>query len=164
MGIKSVWRIRCESAALIVVGSVACNVACNKVGYRAVTSRQCQNNESLANWDVFIQLLMAIIDVVCPHCFSSAQVVRNGYTRGRHQRYLCRRCDKTFQLSFVQKASVPGSHQQIIDMAMNGVGCRATARIMGISLNTVLRHLKNSIPSNIKSSLEGCISTDRDES
>ncbi|OUZ52815.1 hypothetical protein CBL20_11015, partial [Shigella flexneri] len=29
-------------------------------------------------------------------------------------------------------------------MAMNGVGCRASARIMGVGLNTVLRHLKNS--------------------
>ncbi|WP_404999710.1 IS1-like element transposase [Escherichia coli] len=27
---------------------------------------------------------------------------------------------------------------------MNGVGCRATARIMGVGLNTILRHLKNS--------------------
>ncbi|ODG86655.1 transposase, partial [Shigella sp. FC1882] len=27
-------------------------------------------------------------------------------------------------------------------MAMNGVGCRASARIMGVGLNTVLRHLK----------------------
>ncbi len=25
---------------------------------------------------------------------------------------------------------------------MNGVGCRASARIMGVGLNTVLRHLK----------------------
>ncbi|WP_436232958.1 IS1-like element transposase, partial [Escherichia coli] len=24
------------------------------------------------------------------------------------------------------------------DMAMNGVGCRATARIMGVGLNTIL--------------------------
>ncbi|OUZ55165.1 hypothetical protein CBL21_26130, partial [Shigella flexneri] len=32
---------------------------------------------------------------------------------------------------------------EIIDMAMNGVGCRASARIMGVGLNTVLRHLKN---------------------
>jgi transposase-like protein len=29
-------------------------------------------------------------------------------------------------------------------MAMNGVGCRATARIMGVGLNTIFRHLKNS--------------------
>ncbi|AHA68824.1 Transposase [Shigella dysenteriae 1617] len=31
-------------------------------------------------------------------------------------------------------------------MAMNGVGCRATARIMGVSLNTILRHLKKLRP------------------
>ncbi len=30
------------------------------------------------------------------------------------------------------------------EMAMNGVGCRATARIMGVGLNTIFRHLKNS--------------------
>jgi hypothetical protein len=35
-----------------------------------------------------------------------------------------------------------GTHQKIIDMAMNGVGCRATARIMGVGLNTIFRHLK----------------------
>ena len=29
----------------------------------------------------------------------------------------------------------PVLHQKIIDMAMNGVGCRATARIMGVGLN-----------------------------
>ncbi|ENZ7198242.1 IS1-like element transposase [Klebsiella variicola] len=30
---------------------------------------------------------------------------------------------------------------------MNGVGCRASARIMGVGLNTILRHLKNSVRS-----------------
>lgn len=46
--------------------------------------------------------------------------------------------------SLTYTASLPGKPQQIIDMSMNGVGCRAKARIMGIRLNTVLRHLKNS--------------------
>ncbi|WP_374702927.1 IS1-like element transposase [Klebsiella pneumoniae] len=53
-------------------------------------------------------------------------------------------CRKTWQLQFTYTASQPGTHQKIIDMAMNGVGCRASARIMGVGLNTVLRHLKNS--------------------
>ncbi|EJZ63602.1 putative transposase [Shigella flexneri 1485-80] len=61
-----------------------------------------------------------------------------------HQRYLCSHCRKTWQLQFTYTASQPGTHQKIIDMAMNGVGCRASARIMGVGLNTVLRHLKNS--------------------
>jgi transposase-like protein len=36
-----------------------------------------------------------------------------------------------------------GTHQKIIDMAMNGVGCRASARIMGVGLNTDFTSLKN---------------------
>ncbi len=36
----------------------------------------------------------------------------------------------------------PVHTKKIIDMAMNGVGCRASARIMGVGLNTILRHLK----------------------
>ena len=68
----------------------------------------------------------------------------NGKSTAGHQRYLCSHCRKTWQLQFTYTASQPGTHQKIIDMAMNGVGCRATARIMGVGLNTVLRHLKNS--------------------
>ncbi|MBW9498975.1 IS1 family transposase, partial [Escherichia coli] len=41
----------------------------------------------------------------------------------------CSHCRKTWQLQFTYTASQPGTHQKIIDMAMNGVGCRATARI-----------------------------------
>jgi hypothetical protein len=55
---------------------------------------------------------------------------------------ICSHCRKTWQLQFTYTASQPGTHQKIIDMAMNGVGCRATARIMGVGLNTILRHLK----------------------
>jgi transposase-like protein len=69
-------------------------------------------------------------------------VVRNGKSTAGHQRYLCSHCRKTWQLQFTYTASQPGTHQKIIDMAMNGVGCRATARIMGVGLNTILRYLK----------------------
>ena len=74
--------------------------------------------------------------------FSYWRVVRNGKSTAGHQRYLCSHCRKTWQLQFTYTASQPGTHQKIIDMAMNGVGCRATARIMGVGLNTILRHLK----------------------
>lgn len=67
-----------------------------------------------------------------------------GKSTAGHQRYLCSHCRKTWQLQFTYTASQPGTHQKIIDMAMNGVGCRASARIMGVGLNTILRHLKNS--------------------
>ncbi|WP_238585204.1 IS1-like element transposase, partial [Shigella flexneri] len=89
---------------------------------------------------------MASISIRCPSCSATEGVVRNGKSTAGHQRYLCSHCRKTWQLQFTYTASQPGTHQKIIDMAMNGVGCRASARIMGVGLNTVLRHLKNSGP------------------
>ncbi len=82
------------------------------------------------------------VSISCPSCSASDGVVRNGKSTAGHQRYLCSHCRKTWQLQFTYTASQPGTHQKIIDMAMNGVGCRATARIMGVGLNTILRHLK----------------------
>ncbi len=85
---------------------------------------------------------MASVYISCPSCSATDGVVRNGKSTAGHQRYLCSHCRKTWQLQFTYTASQPGTHQKIIDMAMNGVGCRATARIMGVCLNTILRHLK----------------------
>ncbi|WP_139578582.1 IS1 family transposase, partial [Escherichia coli] len=80
---------------------------------------------------------MASISISCPSCSATEGVVRNGKSTAGHQRYLCSHCRKTWHLQFTYTASQPGTHQKIIDMAMNGVGCRATARIMGVGLNTI---------------------------
>ncbi len=85
---------------------------------------------------------MASVSISCPSCSATDGVVRNGKSTAGHQRALCSHCRKTWQLQFTYTASQPGTHQKIIDMAMNGVGCRATARIMGVGLNTIFRHLK----------------------
>ncbi|CDG86602.1 IS1-like element transposase [Xenorhabdus bovienii] len=89
---------------------------------------------------------MAKIDVTCPSCCAVKGIHRNGRSRSGHQRYLCQSCRHFWQLEFTYTACCPSTHEQIVDMAMNGVGCRATARVMGIGLNTVLRHLKSSGP------------------
>ncbi|HHN8241014.1 TPA: IS1 family transposase [Klebsiella quasipneumoniae] len=85
---------------------------------------------------------MASIPISCPTCSATEGAVRNGKSTAGHQRYLCSHCRKTWQLQFTYTASQPGTHQKIIDMAMNGVGYRASARIMGVGLNTILRHFK----------------------
>ena len=95
-------------------------------------------------WWCFWGAPVASISISCPSCSATEGVVRNGKSTAGHQRYLCSHCRKTWQLQFTYTASQPGTHQKIIDMAMNGVGCRASARIMGVGLNTILRHLKNS--------------------
>ncbi|MDK1009015.1 MFS transporter [Cronobacter sakazakii] len=69
---------------------------------------------------------MASISISCPSCSATEGVVRNGKSTAGHQRYLCSHCRKTWQLQFTYTASQPGTHQKIIDMAMNGVGCRLT--------------------------------------
>ncbi len=83
------------------------------------------------------------LSTMSPDRTATDGVVRNGKSTAGHQRYLCcSHCRKTWQLQFTYTVSQPGTHQKIIDMAMNGVGCRATARIMGVGLNTIFRHLK----------------------
>lgn len=87
---------------------------------------------------------MVKINVVCRWCGQEELVVKNGRSRAGHQRYLCGHCHRTFQLGYSYTACTPGVTEQIVEMAMNGAGCRDTGRVLGISLNTVLRHLKNS--------------------
>ena len=64
---------------------------------------------------------MASISISCPSCSATEGVVRNGKSTAGHQRYLCSHCRKTWQLQFTYTASQPGTHQKIIDMAMNGI-------------------------------------------
>ncbi|HFF9367586.1 MULTISPECIES: IS1 family transposase [Enterobacteriaceae] len=97
---------------------------------------------------------MASISISCPSCSATEGVVRNGKSTAGHQRYLCSHCRKTWQLQFTYTASQPGTHQKIIDMAMNGVGCRASARIMGVGLNTILRHFKKLRPQSVNSRIQ----------
>lgn len=86
---------------------------------------------------------MAAMDVVCPRCSETNNVIRNGHSSSGTQLYRCQQCLKNFQLSYRYNGTKPETHQTIVDMAMNGSGCRDTARVLRISLNTVLRHLKN---------------------
>nr|WP_065553261.1 IS1 family transposase [Shigella sonnei] len=65
---------------------------------------------------------MASVSISCPSCSATDGVVRNGKSTAGHQRYLCSHCRKTWQLQFTYTASQPGTHQKIIDMAMNGAG------------------------------------------
>lgn len=58
------------------------------------------------------------------------------------QLYRCKHCLKTFLLSYFYNGAKPEAHQTIVDMAINGSGCRDTAIVLKISFNTVLRRLK----------------------
>ena len=84
---------------------------------------------------------MASVSISCPSCSATDGVVRNGKAPPDISA-ISAHCRKTWQSAVHLHPSQPGTHQKIIDMAMNGVGCRATACIMGVGLNTIFRHLK----------------------
>lgn len=87
---------------------------------------------------------MAKVDVRCPFCEMTAPVKKHGYGNGGHQRYRCQACKRTFQLDYAYRACQPGMKAQIVDLAMNNAGIRDTARALHISINAVVRTLKNS--------------------
>ena len=84
---------------------------------------------------------MATVTVKCPYC-GSIEVIRYGKSRAGRQRYMCKHCGKRFQLEYKNKACQQGIHKLIVDMAMNSSGTRDTARVLGVSKNTVTRVLK----------------------
>ena len=87
---------------------------------------------------------MAQVDVKCLFCAQIDAVKKHGQGNTGHQRYRCQSCRRTFQLDFAYRACQPGMKEQIVDLAMNNAGFRDTARPLYISINAVVRTLKNS--------------------
>ena len=87
---------------------------------------------------------MAKIDVCCPIC-KQKTVVKFGISDTKKQRFRCdnENCHKnTFIIDYTNKGSLPDVKKQIVDMALNGSGVRDTARVLNISVNTVISELK----------------------
>lgn len=86
---------------------------------------------------------MAVVQVSCAYCKQASDVVKNGKAETGHQRYRCRNCNKSFQLEYRYNGNIPGMHERIIKMTMNGSGVRDIGRVLEISPTTVISHLKN---------------------
>lgn len=87
---------------------------------------------------------MAAIAVRCPFC-DGDKIVKRGNTTNGKQRYLCQdeACSqRTFILEYTNRGYLPSVKRQIIELALNGSGIRDTARVLGISTDTVLNELK----------------------
>ncbi len=87
---------------------------------------------------------MAYIFVKCPQCRGD-DVIKFGTNISGKQRYKCKNseCQKnTFLLEYSRNGDLPEVKKKIIEMALNGKGIRDTARVLGISMNTVMSELK----------------------
>ncbi len=87
---------------------------------------------------------MATVSVQCPGC-QSLDVIKAGKQPNGAQRYRClnAECSRTiFQLDYRDKGRLPATKRQIVEMALKGSGVRDTARVLGISTDTVIHELK----------------------
>ena len=81
---------------------------------------------------------MVQLPVLCLVCQQPEAVYRHGKATDGTQRYRCTACRRTFQLQYRQKIHLPGVRAKITDLALNGSGIRDTARVLGISPQTVM--------------------------
>ena len=82
--------------------------------------------------------------VVGPNC-QGEQIGRRGKTDTGKQRYRCQNeeCShQSFLLDPAYKGRLPEIKQQGIEMSLNGSGIRDTARVLQISMATVINALK----------------------
>jgi len=85
-----------------------------------------------------------IVKVKCPFC-GSEKVSKNGHNRTGKQVYNCNNSEcarRNFVEEYTHKACEPEIRQQVLKMAVNCTGTRATGRILGISKDTVTAILK----------------------
>ncbi|MBC8949975.1 IS1-like element transposase [Xenorhabdus sp. TS4] len=87
---------------------------------------------------------MATVEVKCRFCQQTEFVKKQGKGNSGHQRYRCLSCKRTFQLEYAYRAYQPGIKEQVFDLAMNSPGIHDTAHALHISINVVVRVLKNS--------------------
>jgi insertion element IS1 protein InsB len=88
--------------------------------------------------------MIVLIPVRCPYCQSN-QIIKGGKTKAGKQRYKCLNvnCPRySFQLDLAYKGLSPEVKAQIVDMALSGSGIRDTARVLKISITTIISELK----------------------
>jgi len=82
--------------------------------------------------------------VTCPHC-GSENISKNGHNATGKQVYICKNKDcecKSFVDGYSYNAYKPEIREQVLKMAVDCTGTRATGRILGISKDTVTAILK----------------------
>ena len=88
---------------------------------------------------------MATINVSCVKCKHTSHVIKYGRSISTGaQRFHCKECKHTFLLDYQYNARKPWVPKTIIHLTMNGSGIRDTARVLKISVATVITHIKNS--------------------
>src|SRR5215213_5058349 len=79
--------------------------------------------------------------ITCPDC-SSLNIIKNGKTAQRKQRYLCKDCRRQFIRDYTYLGCVGFIRALVVPLTMNGSGIRDIARVLMLSPNTVIKTLR----------------------
>lgn len=79
--------------------------------------------------------------IPCPRCHSLS-IKKNGTSANRKQRYRCKHCSRQFILDYTYQGWRPAVRELIVPMTMNGSGIRDICRVLHISINTVLKTIR----------------------
>ncbi len=76
----------------------------------------------------------------CPVCHSE-NLIKSGKTGTGKQRYCCKECGKRFITDYTYQACQTDTNRQIIVLTKEGLGIRSTARVLRISVTTLLKRI-----------------------
>lgn len=77
---------------------------------------------------------------ICPFCYS-LKIIKNGHAKTGKQQYFCKNCNKRFLDFYSYKAYFSNINSLIIQFTKEGLGIRSTARILKISVATLLKRI-----------------------
>ena len=85
------------------------------------------------------KMVTKTVSIRCPHC-GSEQVSKNGHNKAGKQRYLCNNPEcqhRSFVEEYTNRAWDPKVREQVLKLAIDCTGTRATGRILGIAKDSV---------------------------
>jgi transposase-like protein len=83
------------------------------------------------------------MSTTCPRC-QGAKIVKNGRSRHGLQRYVCQSCRLTFGEQDRRRVDA-GKREDALKHYAEGVGLRATERLVGVSHNSVMNWVRQEI-------------------
>lgn len=77
---------------------------------------------------------------ICKNCYSR-NIIKNGTTKTKKQQYICKSCNTRFIDYYYYNAYGKNTNTNIIQLTKEGMGIRSIARILKISVTTLLKRL-----------------------
>lgn len=80
------------------------------------------------------------VEFLCPHCHSN-NIIKSDKSSTGKQRHQCKNCHKRLITNYINKTYQPDTNHKIIQLTKEGLGIRSTARVLGISITTLLKRI-----------------------